>query len=114
MNQFPHNDKDLVDFVRQHRTQVPPASLDLEQQILQQVQASSVQPRHRRSQVWLVPPMIAAGLIATMISYRAYTPARPSAAELATLEAFIESNWQGTLSEHTGSYVWHFTDYSAD
>ncbi|AFY31199.1 hypothetical protein [Calothrix sp. PCC 7507] len=114
MNQFPNDDKDLVNFLRQHRPQVPPAAANLEQQILQQVQASSVQSRRQRSPFWLVPPMIAAGLLATVVIHRSLVPAQPSAAELASLETFIENNWQGTLSEHTESYVWHFTNFSND
>ncbi len=114
MNQFPQDDKDLVDFLRQHRPQVPPAAANLEQKILQQLQTLSVQPRRQRSPFWLIPPMMVAGFLATVVMQRTLVPAQPSAAELASLESFIENNWQGTLSEHTGSYVWHFTDYSTD
>ncbi|WP_392534250.1 hypothetical protein [Nostoc sp. C117] len=114
MSQFPNDDKNLVNFLCKHRPPVPPASPDLEQQILQQVQTSIVKPQRRLARLWLVPPVMAASLLASVFSYRVLVPAKPSAAELANLEAFIDSNWQGTVSEHTESYVWHFTDDSAD
>jgi hypothetical protein len=58
------------------------------------------QPRSRRSLVWFVPPTLAASLVATVIGYRILVPAKPSAAELANLQAFIESNWQGTVNSN--------------
>ncbi|BAY31842.1 hypothetical protein NIES2107_37280 [Nostoc carneum NIES-2107] len=114
MTQFPDDEQNLVNFLRQHRPPVPPAAPDLEQQILQQVQTFAVKPQRHLPRLWLVPPAIAASLVAAVVSYKVFAPAKPSAAELANLEAFIDSNWQGTVSEHTGSYVWHFTDYSSD
>ncbi|MBN3926400.1 hypothetical protein [Nostoc sp. NMS4] len=114
MSQFPDDDKNLVNFLRQHRPPVLPPSPDLEQQILQQVQTSTVKPQRRLTKLWLVPSVIAASLVAAVVSDRVVAPAKPNAAELANLEAFIDSNWQGTVSEHTESYVWHFTDDSAD
>ncbi|MBW4595251.1 MAG: hypothetical protein KME46_20685 [Brasilonema angustatum HA4187-MV1] len=98
MSEFPNDDKDLIHFLRQHRSKVPPASLDLEKRILQQVQASPIQLVRHFSQLWLVPPVIAAGLVAAVVSYRALIPIQPSAAEVATLETFIENNWHCILS----------------
>ncbi|BAY11231.1 hypothetical protein [Calothrix sp. NIES-2098] len=114
MTQFSDDDQNLVNFLGKHRPPLPPASPDLERQILQQLQTSAVKPQRRSPRLWLVPPAIAASLLAAVISYRVLVPAKPSAAELANLEAFIDSNWQGTVSEYTGSYVWHFTDYSTE
>jgi len=111
MTQFPNDDHDLVSFLCQHRSPVPPPAPDLEQQMLQQVQALAVKPQSHRLQMWLVPPVMAASLIAAVVSYRALVPPKPSAAELAALETFIESNWQSTNSDHTRSYVFHFTEF---
>ncbi|MEH2070821.1 MAG: hypothetical protein V7K47_22110 [Nostoc sp.] len=109
----PDDDRDLVNFVRQHRPEVPPASPDLSQKILQQVE-TSIQPLPHHSRLWLVPPVIAAGLVAAFVSYRALVPAKPSEAELATLQTFIESNWQGTVNEYPESDLWHFTNLNSD
>jgi hypothetical protein len=117
MTRFPNDDKDLVNFLRQHRPEVPPASADLEQQILRHVEtlhATSLRTpnlRHR-SPLWLVPSTIAAGLVAAVISYDAFIPAQPSPAELAKLERFMESNWQGVVSDNPDSDVFSMTDSS--
>ncbi|NMG09130.1 hypothetical protein [Brasilonema sp. UFV-L1] len=94
MSEFPNDDKDLIHFLRQHRTQIPPASPDLEKRILQDVQASPMQVLRPSSRLWLVPGVIAASLVAAVVGYRALAPTQPSAAEVASLETFIESNWQ--------------------
>ncbi|MEH2466186.1 hypothetical protein [Nostoc sp.] len=110
MTQLPNDDSDLINFLCQHCPEVPPASPDLEQQILQHLKTSPQAPLRHYSRLRLVLP-VAAGLVAAIVGYRAFIPAQPSPAELATLETFIESNWQGTVSnEHLESDVWHFTD----
>lgn len=106
MSQFSNDDHKLVDFLKQHRPSVPDADPALEDRLFDAI-AATAQPtsladrrasRSRRSVAWLVPSAIAAGLVATVIGYRTLVPAQPSATELASLEAFVESNWQGTLS----------------
>ncbi|MBH8576206.1 hypothetical protein I8752_25085 [Nostocaceae cyanobacterium CENA369] len=113
MTKFSDDDRDLVDFLCQHRPKIPPASPDLSQQILQQVENLPIQPLPHRSRLWLVTPVIAAGLIAALFSW-VLVPAKPSEAELATLQTFIESNWQGTVSEYPKSDLWYFTDLTSD
>ncbi|MEH1874483.1 hypothetical protein [Nostoc sp.] len=114
MTQLPNDDPDLVNFLCQYRPEVQPASPDLEQQILQQVKAWPLSPLRHYSRIRFVLP-VAAGLVAAIVGYRAFIPAQPSPAELATLETFIESNWQGTVSnEHLESDVWHFTDLDTE
>lgn len=92
MSEFPNPDKELINFLRQHRSQVPPASLDLEKRILRDVQSSPVEVSRRYSRLWLVPTVIAASLLATIVSY-CIIPTRQNTAEAAKLETFIESNW---------------------
>jgi hypothetical protein len=110
MSQFPHDDHELVAFLKQHRPQAPPANPALESRLMDAIDAlprqdnlvplRRSQPRSRRSLVWFVPPTLAASLVATVIGYRILVPAKPSAAELANLQAFIESNWQGTVNSN--------------
>ncbi|MBN3949074.1 MAG: hypothetical protein V7K14_15265 [Nostoc sp.] len=115
MTQLPNDDADLINFLCQHCPEVPPASPDLEQQILQQVKTWPQPPLRHYSRLRLVLPALAAGLVAAIVGYRALIPAQPSPAELASLETFIESNWQATASsEHLGSDVWHFTDLDTE
>ncbi|MEH1793391.1 MULTISPECIES: hypothetical protein [unclassified Nostoc] len=115
MTQPPDDDSDLINFLCQHRPEVPPASPDLEQQILQQVKACPLPPLRHYSRLRLVLPALAAGLVAAIVGYRAFIPVQPSPAELATLQNFIESNWQDTVSnEHLESDVWHFTDLDTE
>ena len=106
MTPFLDDDPELVNFLRRYHPQVPAATPELEDQVLAAVQATSLKPspRLRSSQLlqnrfWVVSSAIAAGLIAGVVSYRALTPARPNATELANLESFIESSWYGTVSD---------------
>ncbi len=120
MNPFPEDDKPLTEFLRQHRPVPPPARADLEDQILNSIEADispeefirrdrrlSSGASHQRRKTWLIPSAIAAGVIATVIGYRTFAPApQPSPAETAELEAFIESSWSNTVTpdpviEHT-------------
>lgn len=108
MSQIPNDDHELVDFLKQHRPQIPLADSALESRLFAAIKAQPQQdelsrfrrsePRARRSIAWLVPPTLAAGLLASVVSYRLLMPAKPNATELANLQAFIESNWQGTLN----------------
>jgi hypothetical protein len=108
MSQFPNDDHELVDFLKQHRPQTPPANSALEARLFDAIEAlpqedelsrlRRSQTRARRSLVWFVPPTLAAGLLVSVVGYRLLMPAKPNATELANLQAFIESNWQGTLN----------------
>lgn len=116
MTQFPNDDQDLINFLRQNHPEVPPASPDLEQQILRQVQTLPHQTSRRYPRRGLIPAAaIAAGIVTTILSYLTFVPASPSQAELASLEAFIDSNGRPTVSsQHLNSSVWHFTDLGSE
>lgn len=107
------NDLKLVDFISKHRAAVPSGSADLEDRILQQVALTNnrenIIPFSRR-RLWLVPSAIAAGLLAGVISYRYVMVLQPSAAEVTSLEAFMENNWHGSLSNHPEDDVLQVTD----
>jgi len=100
----PEEDRSLTDFLKQHRPPVPPAAADLEDRLMAAVMDTPVQvPTAQRQQsyrrvLWLVPSAIAAGLVA-IVGYQTLVPPQPTEAELAELETFIESTWQGTLAE---------------
>lgn len=113
MNSFPPDDPHLSHFLQQNRPTVPPAAADLEERIFALIddtpqQLGQIEPPSRRSRpsrrvVWLVPSAIAAGLVATVVGYQAFVPRQPTEAELAELESFIETTWQGNLAEQPPS-----------
>lgn len=99
----PPDDEALKRFLRQHRPAPPPASPALEERIMQAV-ATSAKPQRssgnrRRSPLWVVSSAMAAGLLLTVVSYRRLLAPQPGAAELATLQTFLENNWVGLLEE---------------
>lgn len=113
MTQFPPDDQPLVDFLRQHRPLPPPPALDLEQRLLATLgetpqpkgttvleRSRAVVSRSSRSarSLWLVPPAIVAGLLVTWTAERFWLPSNPSPAEVSSLEAFMENNWQGSVT----------------
>jgi hypothetical protein len=95
MSHFP-DDPDLVKFLRQHRPALPPAAENLEDALMSAL--PEVAPA-RRTLLWMVPSAIAATLVATVLSYRAFLPAQPSPTELASLEDFMETNWHNTVND---------------
>lgn len=109
---YPDDDRPLVDFLRHYRPPTPPASEDLEDRILAQITGANTQSpsvpsrRRQRSQYWAIPAAIAAGLVATLISYQALTPKPPSNTDQTSLEAFIETSWDGTVSSDETDYDW--------
>ncbi len=105
MSRPPADDRPLADFLQQHRPPVPPAHPDLEDRLLAAVldtppgvPGSVRRPMVQRRVLWVFPAAIAAGLVA-LVSYPTLFPPQPSEAQLAELETFIESTWQGTVAE---------------
>ncbi len=102
MTQFPDDDPKLTQFLRQNRPQPPSASSSLEDRILTAIEQPQ-QPRQSRHRRWYrsrwIPPAIAAGLIASLVSYRTLVPVRTNPTDVASLEAFVENSWQGSVSD---------------
>lgn len=106
MTQFPHDDPELVKFLRQHCPQPPPVSPELEEGILGAIELADSEihparprlPAQRRHR-WLAPSAIAASLIAGLIGYHTVVQRQTSKAELASLEAFLEDTWYGTVND---------------
>jgi hypothetical protein len=100
--QPPNDDQDLIRFLQQYRPQPPSASPNLEERILSVVEQLENAPQ-RRQQRWYrspwVPTAIAAGLVVGLVSYRALLPSRPNPAELRSLEAFMETNWNASVND---------------
>ncbi|MBF2029350.1 MAG: hypothetical protein IGS48_21745 [Oscillatoriales cyanobacterium C42_A2020_001] len=115
MNSFPEDDHHLTNFLQQNCPTVPPAAADLENRILAVIDDTpqaiglsepliAQRSRPSRRVAWLLPSAIAAGFVATIVGYQAWIPRQqPTDAELAELETFIESTWQGNLAEQPPS-----------
>jgi len=116
----PSSDQDLVNFLKQHRPNLPEAAPDLEQKLLAAIesnQASLVNETHRaKTRVttspksndrlkissvskWAVSSAIAAGLLFFWSGYRPFETAQLPDEETAKLEAFLVTNWEGVLHD---------------
>jgi hypothetical protein len=104
MSQPPRDDREWVDFLRQHRSQPPPPAADLEDRIMAEIDSNvtSRRPRSRRSsRVYWIPPAIAATLVAGLLVHRSFVPAPPNPTEVSAIENFIETSWTDTVSDNT-------------
>jgi hypothetical protein len=100
MTHKPEDDRDLVNFLRQHRPIPPPASADLENQIMRKIA-----PRRRPIRWWVGSGALAAGLATAILSYRVLQPVPPSTTELASVEAFMESSWSSSISGNSDTTI---------
>jgi hypothetical protein len=104
----PNNDDRLVDFLRANRPIPPPMSPNSEAQMMKAIaEASAIAslssvtskvPPDRR--LWLIPSVIAAGFAIAWGSDRLLTSPKLNPIELANLETFLESNWDGVEAEN--------------
>lgn len=101
---MPTDEESLVEFLRQYRPIAPPPAPDLEAQILKAVESLPVREsspfwvRLARRPLWLVPASVAAGLLLSANFARLLMPQSPSAAEMASLESFLATNWDGVVN----------------
>lgn len=104
------DDRKLVAFLKHHRSPTPPAAPDLEDRMIAALPPMPIARPVARSWVqrplflW-VPSALTAGLLAALVSHQALTPTRPNAEEVASLEAFIETTWQGTVNDTPAELV---------
>ncbi|MCY7276764.1 MAG: hypothetical protein LH702_24275 [Phormidesmis sp. CAN_BIN44] len=110
MSPFSDDDQDLVEFLRQHRSPSPPPAVGLENAIIRAIAKPSDRAASRRWNSWIAAPAIAASLITVVLSYRALVPPQPSAGDVATLEAFIETNWHDTVSNNSDTELISIND----
>jgi hypothetical protein len=103
----PNNDDRLVDFLRANRPIPPPMSPNSETQMMKAIAEASaiaslssvpskVSPNRR---LWLIPSVIAAGFAIAWGSDRLLTSSKLNPIELASLETFLENNWDGVEAE---------------
>lgn len=94
MSHPPKDSDRLVDFLRQHRPVPPSPPPDLEERIMTAVAASPHAKTFPHRRLWLIPSAIAGTLLIAWGSTNLHQQPKPSAAELASLEAFLENTWE--------------------
>jgi len=98
MNQPPEKPDCLVDFLRQYRPDIPPVSPQLEERILATVAGDRSRARRYSPRVlWLIVPSIVASLSLAFWGIKTVLFAPSPASDLAQVEAFMESTWNGIL-----------------
>ena len=116
----PSSDQELVNFLKQHRPNIPEAAPDLELKILAAIEsnhASLVNESHREKtrvtgspksndrlkissvSKWAVSSAITASLLVFWSGYRPFQTAQLPDKETAQLEAFLVTNWEGVLHD---------------
>ncbi|MGL5196527.1 MAG: hypothetical protein ACRC8Y_23295 [Chroococcales cyanobacterium] len=100
MNQPPEKPDCLVDFLRQHRPDIPPASPQLEARILAVVAGDRSRARRYSPRIlWLIVPSIAASLSLAFWGIKPGMFSPYPASNLAQIEAFMEYTWNGILPD---------------
>lgn len=116
----PISDKQLVNFLKQYRPNLPEAAPDLEPKILAAIESNEASLRNEKTiakmrstgshksnnrlnitsvSKWAFPSAIAAGLLFFWSGYRALDTAQLPADEAAHLEAFLVTNWEGVVND---------------
>jgi hypothetical protein len=101
MNKFlPNNDRDLVNFLQQHRPLPPKAKIRLETQLMELVERQpQTSAKHISGFLWAVPSAIAMGLVITWGSQRFSQPTPQVVQENLNLELLLVDNWETTTIE---------------
>ncbi|HEY9617766.1 MAG TPA: hypothetical protein V6C64_13040 [Microcoleaceae cyanobacterium] len=98
MKPAPDDDSELSEFLRQYRPPLPLEPPEVEEQLMAAIAATPQATATRglrwtsqRSPLWLLPPVVAAGIVGMVISSRLLAP--PASPESANLETFIEDSY---------------------
>lgn len=97
MTQLPSHDERWQEFLRQYRPTPPPAASELEEQLMNAIERTPQRPAISW-RLLAVPSAIAAGLVMALSSYRILIPSQEPS-NYASLEAFLESNWNEVTTE---------------
>ncbi|GBF81273.1 hypothetical protein [Aphanothece sacrum] len=102
MSQSPHDNRKLVDFLKKYRPLPPPISPKLETQLFATLpRKSQTRPSLSRLWPWLIPGALVLGMTAIGSQSRWQEPSLQlgTGNDSEELEAFMVSNWQGTIGE---------------
>lgn len=96
----PDDERRWQEFLRNHRPTPPPESANVEEQLMNAVAKSTQEGVNQPLWVW--PPALVAGLLMLLSSYRLLTPL-PEPSHSASLEAFMQDNWNQVMGETSPS-----------
>jgi hypothetical protein len=100
MNQPPEKPDCLVKFLRQHRPDIPPASPQLEEQIIASIAGDrSRAMRYSPRILWLIIPSIAASLSFAVWGMKTWILSPSPPMDLVQIESFMEYTWNGILPD---------------
>ncbi|MEG4493224.1 hypothetical protein [Microcoleus sp. D3_18_C4] len=118
----PSSDQELVNFLKQHRPNLPEAAPDLERKVLAAMESNQASVFHENQRQkarliasvksdnrlkifsvskWALSSAIAASLLVFWSGYRPFHTAQLPEEETAKLEAFLVTNWEGVLHDST-------------
>ncbi len=100
MTELPPDDQRWQEFLRKHRPTPPPEPPDMEEQLMKAIEPSPQPEIDQR--LWAWPPALIAGLVMVLSSYRVLI-ASPEPSHSASLEAFLQDNWNEVMGETSPS-----------
>ena len=100
MTHLPPDDSQWQEFLHKHCPTPPPPAADLEDRLMKSINKS--QPPVLTQRLWAVPPALAAGLLMAWSGYRLLMPL-PELSNSASLEAFLQDNWNNVVGEKPAS-----------
>lgn len=99
MSQSPHDDRELISFLKQYRPLPPPGTQKIETQLLARVAREPFPHRQRVELRWIIPITLAASLGSILAGSRWNQPSYQLTSNSAELETFMVNTWQGTTNE---------------
>ncbi len=100
MTHLPPDDRQWQEFLHKHCPTPPPAAADLEERLMKTIKKSRQPVLAQR--LWAVPPALAASLLMAWSGYRLLIPL-PDSSNSASLEAFLQDNWNNVVGERSAS-----------
>lgn len=97
MSQIPQDDDKLVAFLRQHRPVPPTAKTNMETQLMELVDRSSLSRDRHCPLFWMISGLVTSSLLLVFASYRALNSSPQIANNSAELETFLIEGWNGVL-----------------
>ena len=106
MDDLPDRDAELIDFLRQHKSIAPPATVDLEDSLMSKIALPPTKNSGINRSWWryLIGGigMMAIGIVGVEI-HQVMNPPAPSVAQLQQLNLYLEAHTQSLVASETGS-----------
>lgn len=100
MTHFPHDDKPLIQFLKQHRPIPPATASSVEKQLMQWIaKEPNLSSDKQISLLWLIPCAIAAAGLTIWLGWKGTNSSFGIAAQSEELESFVIESWNGSFEE---------------